>query len=104
MQRINTKKTRVGVVYTCSLNCGKGGGRDFMIPIDDDIQEKLDEKYFNDYDYVRASPHFMGKGINAGTFEINKGIDKAIQEQAGRDDVRKIKVKTIASSVSQDEI
>lgn len=44
MQRINTKKTRVGVVYTCSLNCGEGGGRDFMIPIDDDIQEKLDEK------------------------------------------------------------
>jgi hypothetical protein len=46
---------------------------------------------------VWTSLHFMGKGINAGTFEINKGIDKAIQEQAGRDDVRKIKVKTIAS-------
>jgi hypothetical protein len=44
MKRVNTIKTRVGVIYTCSLNCGEGGGRDVMIPIDSDIQEQLDEK------------------------------------------------------------
>jgi hypothetical protein len=51
---------------------------------------------------VWASLHFMAKGINAGSVEINKGIGKAIQEQAGRDDFRTIKVETIASgSVDQ---
>lgn len=44
MYKVGTQKTRVGVVYACSLKCGLGGGRDFMIPIDSDIKVEIDEK------------------------------------------------------------
>lgn len=44
MKSIDQEKTRVGVVYTCSLNCGEGGGKDFMMPINKEVEEELKEK------------------------------------------------------------